>query len=92
MESKEHWEQVYRSKAPTEVSWFQEHDALSLRLIQDAGVPRSASNIDVGGGASTLVGDLLAKGLRFDRSDLPVLSLLPAQTQVAHCHIRGVAQ
>lgn len=79
MESKEHWEQVYRSKAPTEVSWFQEHAALSLRLIQDAGVPRSASIIDVGGGASTLVDDLLANGYQ----QLTVLDLSAAALAAA---------
>lgn len=62
MESKAHWEKVYSSKATTEVSWFQEHAALSLKLIQEAGIPATASIIDVGGGASTLVDDLLAHG------------------------------
>ncbi len=74
MESKQHWEQVYRSKSPTAVSWFQEHAALSLKLIQDAAVPRSASIIDVGGGASTLVDDLLANGYQ----QLTVLDLSAA--------------
>lgn len=62
MESKQHWEQVYATRAANEVSWFQEHAALSLKLIRDAAVPASASIIDVGGGASTLVDDLLAAG------------------------------
>ena len=62
MESKQHWEQVYATRAANEVSWFQEHAALSLKLIRDAGVPAAASIIDVGCGASTLVDDLLAAG------------------------------
>jgi len=62
MEPKDHWEKVYTTRAPTEVSWFQEHAQLSLKLIRDAGVSHSASIIDVGGGASTLVDDLLADG------------------------------
>ncbi len=62
MQSKEHWERVYSSKPTDGVSWFQEHAERSLRLISDAGVPRSAEIIDVGGGASTLVDDLLASG------------------------------
>lgn len=64
MQMKDHWEKVYTTKAVTEVSWFQEHAELSLRLIRDAGVEASASIIDVGGGASTLVDDLLAHGYR----------------------------
>lgn len=62
MQKKDHWEHVYETKPTTGVSWFQEHAAQSLRLIADTGVPRSASIIDVGGGASTLVDDLLAQG------------------------------
>jgi ubiquinone/menaquinone biosynthesis C-methylase UbiE len=64
VQMKDHWEKVYTTKAVTEVSWFQEHAELSLRLIRDAGVEASASIIDVGGGASTLVDDLLAHGYR----------------------------
>jgi SAM-dependent methyltransferase len=62
MQSKEHWENVYTTKAADEVSWFQEHAALSLKLIREAGVPVTASIIDVGGGASTLVDDLFGYG------------------------------
>lgn len=62
MQSKEHWEHVYSTKATDSVSWFQEHADHSLRLIAETGVPHTASIIDVGGGASTLVDDLLAKG------------------------------
>jgi hypothetical protein len=59
MQPKKHWERVYSTKPTHEVSWFQEHVERSLRLIQGTGVPLSASIIDVGGGASTLVDDLL---------------------------------
>lgn len=62
LQSKNHWEGIYSSKATDEVSWFQEHAELSLQLIQEAGAPLSAAIIDVGGGASRLVDDLLAKG------------------------------
>lgn len=62
MQQKDHWEHVYETKPTTGVSWFQDHAAQSLRLIAAAGLPRTASIIDVGGGASTLVDDLLAQG------------------------------
>ena len=71
MQPKEHWEKVYATKAATQVSWFQEHAALSLKLIKETGVPSSASIIDVGGGASTLVDDLLQAGF----GDITVLDL-----------------
>lgn len=71
MQAQEHWERVYSTKAPDEVSWFQEHAEQSLRLIRATGAPLSASIIDVGGGASTLVDDLLLNGY----SALTVLDL-----------------
>ena len=62
MPSKDHWERVYSTKPGDALSWFQAHAEHSLRLIRATGVPRSAALIDVGGGASTLVDDLLADG------------------------------
>jgi SAM-dependent methyltransferase len=79
VESKAHWENVYSTKATTEVSWYQEHATTSLRLIQEARVSRSASIIDVGGGASTLADGLLAQG--FER--LTVLDLSRAALAAA---------
>lgn len=64
MQSKDHWEQVYTSKPEDGVSWFQEHARQSVELIARTGVSKDASVIDVGGGASTLVDDLLADGYR----------------------------
>jgi ubiquinone/menaquinone biosynthesis C-methylase UbiE len=62
MPSKEHWERVYTTKPTTGVSWYQEHAEQSLRLIRQTAVARTDAIIDVGGGASTLVDDLLAEG------------------------------
>ena len=60
--SKEHWEHVYRTRQVDQVSWYQEHPESSLRLIRATGVPKTAKIIDVGGGASKLVDELLADG------------------------------
>lgn len=62
MSNRTHWENVYQTKAVETVSWFQEHAERSLALIQSIGDSRSASIIDVGAGASTLVDDLLTDG------------------------------
>ena|SRR5215831_4404282 len=62
MNSQNHWERVYKGKAPTAVSWYRPHLDKSLRLIEELAAERSASIIDVGGGESTLVDDLLARG------------------------------
>jgi len=62
MERREHWEQVYRNKQPDAVSWFQPHAALSRALISESLSDRDARIVDVGGGASLLVDDLLRDG------------------------------
>lgn len=74
MEPKQHWERVYSTKQTDQVSWFQPHAEQSLRMIQNTGVPRSGAIIDVGGGASTLVDDLLTHGY----SNLTVLDISQA--------------
>ena len=62
MEPKVHWQQVYRTKKPTEVSWYQATTPVSLRLMHRVAPDRSAAIIDVGAGASTLVDRLLSEG------------------------------
>lgn len=64
MSMKTHWEHIYETKAPTQVSWYQEHAQYSLQFIQNTGVQKTGHIIDIGGGASTLVDDLLAAGFQ----------------------------
>ena len=64
MQSKTHWENVYTTKAIKEVSWFQEHAALSQQFIQRAESRKESKIIDVGGGASILVDELLSVGYK----------------------------
>jgi SAM-dependent methyltransferase len=60
----EHWQAVYRSKKPDEVSWFAPHLSISLELLKRAGLTPATRLIDIGAGASTLIDDLLDLGLR----------------------------
>ena len=62
MDARSHWEQVYATKDPEQVSWFRPHLERSLELIERAAPDRSASLLDVGAGQSTLVEDLLGLG------------------------------
>jgi SAM-dependent methyltransferase len=71
VDSKQHWETIYREKRPTEVSWYQAEADLSARLIRDAVTNRTAAIIDVGGGASVLASQLHAAGY----TNLTVLDL-----------------
>lgn len=64
MDAKAHWENIYATKAPDRVSWYRAHLETSLALIERSAHDRSTSIIDVGGGESTLVDDLLARGFQ----------------------------
>jgi 2-polyprenyl-3-methyl-5-hydroxy-6-metoxy-1,4-benzoquinol methylase len=79
MDMKTHWEHIYGRKAPTQVSWYQEHAQLSLQYVRNTGVQKTAYIIDVGGGASTLVDDLIADGFRH----ISILDISRAALQLA---------
>jgi 2-polyprenyl-3-methyl-5-hydroxy-6-metoxy-1,4-benzoquinol methylase len=79
MQSKQHWEKVYETKSADAVSWFQPHAESSLNFIHATGIGKDAAIIDVGGGASTLVDDLVSEGY----SDLTVLDLSAAALSAA---------
>jgi 2-polyprenyl-3-methyl-5-hydroxy-6-metoxy-1,4-benzoquinol methylase len=77
-----HWEHIYATKGPDQVSWFSPHLNASLELIDRTSVSTNAAIIDVGGGESTLVDDLLAQGYR----NLTVLDI--SQTAIDACKKR----
>jgi SAM-dependent methyltransferase len=64
MDSKSHWSHIYRTKASDKVSWYQPHLEVSLEFIQSACVSKDDRIIDVGGGSSTLVDDLIQNGYK----------------------------
>jgi len=64
MHEREHWQRVYSSKSSDEVSWYRPHLEQSLGFIREAELSPDARIVDVGGGASTLVDDLLGQGHR----------------------------
>ncbi len=61
---KSHWETVFTTKSPHEVSWFQDKPTTSLNIIKSLNLPKSAQIIDVGGGDSYLVDFLLQEGFK----------------------------
>lgn len=74
MDPKSHWERIYNTKLPTQVSWYQPHARRSLDLIRRVNPPPDGAIIDVGGGASSLIDDLLDAGYQ----DLTVLDISAA--------------
>jgi ubiquinone/menaquinone biosynthesis C-methylase UbiE len=62
--SNNYWDDVYNKKNETDVSWFQVEPKKSLELIDELHLPANATIIDVGGGDSRLVDNLLSRGFR----------------------------
>ena len=87
VDRQQHWETVYSSKATDRVSWFQQHAASSLRLIQGCAAA-DAQIIDVGGGASVLVDNLLDAGYR----NLTVLDLAESALAASRARLGERAQ
>ena len=82
-----HWEGVYTKKGENEVSWFQENPAPSLELIAHVGATPASAIIDVGGGASRLVDNLVERGFK----DITVLDLSGAALEAAKGRLGGPA-
>lgn len=76
--ARSHWENVYTTKVPEQVSWYRPHLETSLEIVERVAPDRSASIIDVGGGESTLVDDLLARGYQ----NVAVLDVSPTAIDV----------
>jgi len=76
---KDHWEGIYRARAPTEVSWYQPEARLLLDLIRRVAPDLESPVVDVGGGASTLVDGLVHAGYQA----VTVLDLAPTALAVA---------
>ena len=87
MSTQNHWERIYQTKSPLETSWFQPHLQTSLDWIAEAVPDRSASIIDVGGGQSTLVDDLLA----MQYSSLTALDLAEAAIEKSRQRLGAAA-
>jgi 2-polyprenyl-3-methyl-5-hydroxy-6-metoxy-1,4-benzoquinol methylase len=84
MDPKQHWEHVYRTKQPTEVSWYRPHLEVSLRMIEAAAPSLDVQIVDVGGGESTLVDDLLDRGYgNVSVLDLSAIALEVAKARLA---------
>ena len=88
MDNKDHWEKVYGSKAPDAVSWYAPHLETSLKLIHQAADGKGSAVIDIGGGESTLVDDLIADGYQ----DISVLDISQKAIDVAKARIGRPAE
>ena len=59
---KSHWENVFATKQPNEVSWTQEYPKTAMEYLESLHLSKTANIIDIGGGDSNLVDALLDNG------------------------------
>jgi trans-aconitate methyltransferase len=78
-----HWDDVYQSKAPDQVSWFLAHATMSLELVRRAGVAREGAIVDVGAGASRFADGLIDAGY----TNITLLDLSDAALQATRARI-----
>ena len=71
MNETEHWEEIYSTRSASQVGWYAAHLETSIKWITELKLAPEDPLIDIGGGASTLVDDLLKSGHR----NLTVLDL-----------------
>jgi SAM-dependent methyltransferase len=87
-DSRAHWQRVYVERGPEEVSWYEKVPETSLELIQEAALPLDAAILDVGGGASSLAGHLVAAGY----TDVTVADVARAALEQARFELGAAAK
>lgn len=71
VEVRDHWDAVYRTRPDARTSWHRARLDTSLRLLDALDLDADAPIVDIGGGRSTFVDDLLERGHR----DVSVLDI-----------------
>ncbi|MEI7663588.1 MAG: class I SAM-dependent methyltransferase [Bacteroidota bacterium] len=85
---KQHWEEIYKTKKPGEVSWFQPTPSTSLDFVKYFNIPLGAKIIDIGGGDSFFADHLLDLGYR----DITVLDISESAFRRAKQRLGGRAE
>ncbi len=87
-QNKAHWENVYQTKGPEQVSWTQAVPQTSLDFIHSFNLPKTAAIIDIGGGDSNLVDHLLTEGFE----NITVLDISAAAIEKAKARLGNKAE
>ncbi|WP_417670127.1 class I SAM-dependent methyltransferase [Roseibium sp.] len=86
--SLDHWQAAWTDRDSTGVSWYEPTPGVSLSLIRKHCAVTTPSVIDIGGGASALVDNLLAS----DHGDLAVLDIAAPALDVAKTRLGPQAE
>ena len=88
MNLRNHWDDIYSRHEPDELTWYQSHPDVSLRLVRSTGLPFDTRLLDVGGGTSILVDQLVEAG--FTR--LGVLDISPVALRTTRTRLGDAAE
>ena len=86
VDRRRHWDRVFEERGPTGVSWYERSPRMSLEMIGLTGAGPKEAVLDVGGGASSLAGALLARGF----ADVTVLDLSEIALRTARARLGPV--
>ena len=85
MQRQQHWDSIYNTKSEQRVSWFEALPLVSLRMMESAGLTSETCVIDVGGGDSRLIDQLVARGLDcLAVLDVSATALARARSRLGH--------
>jgi SAM-dependent methyltransferase len=87
-QQKSHWENIYATKQPDQVSWFQVYPKTSMEFVTLFGLQKDARIIDIGGGDSRFVDALLEAGF----TDVTVLDISANAIERAKTRLGDKAQ
>lgn len=87
MDSAGHWANIYSTRSPADVSWYEPTPVVSLGRVREAIANGARSLIDVGGGASTLVDHLVG----LDLARLVVLDVSERALEIAKARLGRAA-
>ncbi|MBT4484686.1 MAG: class I SAM-dependent methyltransferase [Candidatus Latescibacteria bacterium] len=85
---KKHWEKIFEMKKPNEVSWYQEIPETSLTFLNSFNLPKTAKIIDIGGGDSFFVDNLIELGYQ----NITVLDISEKALEKARTRLGGKAE
>jgi ubiquinone/menaquinone biosynthesis C-methylase UbiE len=85
---KQHWENVFTTKTPTQVSWYETKPVISLQFFQEYNISKTAAIIDIGGGDSFFVDNLLELGYE----NITVLDIAETALNRAKARLAGKAE
>lgn len=80
----QHWDNVYQTKADTEIGWYENKPEQTMRLVNACSLHKNARILNVGAGTTTLIDALLNDGYNtILANDLSAVALQKLKDRIA---------